>query len=158
MGFPGRISTSPGTAWGDDAKPYRSKGPTGIAVRTLLRIVDRASRGNRSTVIRSRASVSIACSCELHLQTEPADPEVSSVVDSRCPRLFTLVAHAVIDNSRFLLGFLKTGEWHGGCNSRGQLAKGCESPYLYVLAPSNAARGIFPAPLWHPPSPIPSSQ
>src|SRR5687768_17010485 len=33
-----------GTAWGDDAKPYRSKGPTGIAVRTLLRIVDRASR------------------------------------------------------------------------------------------------------------------
>ena len=33
-----------GTAWGDDAKPYRSKGPTGIAVRTLLRIVDRASK------------------------------------------------------------------------------------------------------------------
>ena len=32
-----------GTAWGDDAKPYRSKGPTGIALRTLLRIVDRAS-------------------------------------------------------------------------------------------------------------------
>ena len=32
-----------GTAWGDDAKPYRAKGPTGIAVRTLLRIVDRAS-------------------------------------------------------------------------------------------------------------------
>ena len=32
-----------GTAWGDEAKPYRSKGPTGIAVRTLLRIVDRAS-------------------------------------------------------------------------------------------------------------------
>ena len=32
-----------GTAWGDDAKPYRSKGPAGIAVRTLLRIVDRAS-------------------------------------------------------------------------------------------------------------------
>lgn len=35
-----------GTAWGDDAKPYRSKGPTGIAVRTLLNIVDRASRQN----------------------------------------------------------------------------------------------------------------
>jgi leucyl aminopeptidase len=37
-----------GTAWGDDAKPYRSKGPTGIAVRTLIRIVDReaASRAN----------------------------------------------------------------------------------------------------------------
>lgn len=32
-----------GTAWGDDAKPYRSKGPTGIALRTLLRIVERAS-------------------------------------------------------------------------------------------------------------------
>jgi leucyl aminopeptidase len=34
-----------GTAWGDEAKPYRSKGPTGIAVRTLLRIVERASQG-----------------------------------------------------------------------------------------------------------------
>ena len=33
-----------GTAWGDEAKPYRSKGPTGIAVRTLLRIVDRQSQ------------------------------------------------------------------------------------------------------------------
>ena len=32
-----------GTAWGDDAKPYRAKGPTGIAVRTLLNFVDRAS-------------------------------------------------------------------------------------------------------------------
>jgi leucyl aminopeptidase len=32
-----------GTAWGDDAKPYRAKGPTGIAVRTLLNIVDRAA-------------------------------------------------------------------------------------------------------------------
>ena len=32
-----------GTAWGDDAKPYRSKGPTGIAVRTLINIVDRAA-------------------------------------------------------------------------------------------------------------------
>lgn len=32
-----------GTAWGDEAKPYRSKGPTGIAVRTLLRIVARAA-------------------------------------------------------------------------------------------------------------------
>ena len=32
-----------GTAWADDAKPYRSKGPTGIALRTLLRIVDHAS-------------------------------------------------------------------------------------------------------------------
>jgi leucyl aminopeptidase len=33
-----------GTAWGDDAKPYRSKGPTGIAVRTLIEFIDRASR------------------------------------------------------------------------------------------------------------------
>ncbi len=32
-----------GTAWGDEAKPFRSKGPTGIAVRTLLRIVARAA-------------------------------------------------------------------------------------------------------------------
>jgi leucyl aminopeptidase len=33
-----------GTAWGDEAKPYRAKGPTGIAVRTLVNIVERASR------------------------------------------------------------------------------------------------------------------
>lgn len=33
-----------GTAWGDDAKPYRSKGPTGIAVRTLIKMVDREAR------------------------------------------------------------------------------------------------------------------
>ncbi|HKO97311.1 MAG TPA: leucyl aminopeptidase [Pyrinomonadaceae bacterium] len=33
-----------GTAWGDDAKPYRSKGPTGIAVRTLLKLVARSSK------------------------------------------------------------------------------------------------------------------
>lgn len=32
-----------GTAWGDEAKPYRAKGPTGIAVRTLINIVNRAS-------------------------------------------------------------------------------------------------------------------
>ncbi len=32
-----------GTAWGDEAKPYRSKGPTGVAVRTLLRMVARAA-------------------------------------------------------------------------------------------------------------------
>jgi leucyl aminopeptidase len=35
-----------GTAWGDEAKPFRAKGPTGIAVRTLLNIVDRASKSN----------------------------------------------------------------------------------------------------------------
>jgi leucyl aminopeptidase len=33
-----------GTAWGDEAKPYRAKGPTGIAVRTLINIVNRAAR------------------------------------------------------------------------------------------------------------------
>ncbi len=33
-----------GTAWADEAKPHRSKGPTGIAVRTLLNIVQRAVR------------------------------------------------------------------------------------------------------------------
>jgi leucyl aminopeptidase len=33
-----------GTAWGDDAKPYRAKGPTGIAVRMLVHFVDRAAR------------------------------------------------------------------------------------------------------------------
>jgi leucyl aminopeptidase len=34
-----------GTAWGDDAKPYRSKGPTGIAVRTLIEFVERSAQG-----------------------------------------------------------------------------------------------------------------
>src|SRR6266850_4603772 len=33
-----------GTAWGDEAKPYRSKGPTGIAVRTLIEFVERSAR------------------------------------------------------------------------------------------------------------------
>lgn len=32
-----------GTAWSDEAKPHRAKGPTGVAVRTLLRLVARAS-------------------------------------------------------------------------------------------------------------------
>jgi leucyl aminopeptidase len=32
-----------GTAWCDEAKPYRAKGPTGVAVRTLVRIVARAA-------------------------------------------------------------------------------------------------------------------
>jgi leucyl aminopeptidase len=36
-----------GTAWCEEAKPYRSKGPTGVAVRTFVRIVARAAaRGN----------------------------------------------------------------------------------------------------------------
>ncbi len=34
-----------GTAWGDEAKPFRSKGPTGIAVRTLIKIVELESLG-----------------------------------------------------------------------------------------------------------------
>lgn len=33
-----------GTAWADDSKPYRAKGPTGIAVRTLINIVERSAR------------------------------------------------------------------------------------------------------------------
>lgn len=32
-----------GTAWGDEAKPYRAKGPTGVAVRTLIQIVERSA-------------------------------------------------------------------------------------------------------------------
>jgi leucyl aminopeptidase len=35
-----------GTAWADDAKPFRAKGPTGIAVRTMLKLVDRAAARN----------------------------------------------------------------------------------------------------------------
>jgi leucyl aminopeptidase len=31
-----------GTAWCEEAKPYRAKGPTGVAVRTLIRMVARA--------------------------------------------------------------------------------------------------------------------
>ncbi|MFN2597390.1 MAG: hypothetical protein ABR563_09425, partial [Pyrinomonadaceae bacterium] len=30
-----------GTAWGDEAKPFRSKGPTGVCVRTLINYVGR---------------------------------------------------------------------------------------------------------------------
>jgi leucyl aminopeptidase len=37
-----------GTAWGDDAKPYRAKGPTGIAVRTLIEFVERSARDQMS--------------------------------------------------------------------------------------------------------------
>ena len=33
-----------GTAWADEAKPHRAKGPTGIAVRTLINIVERSAR------------------------------------------------------------------------------------------------------------------
>jgi leucyl aminopeptidase len=43
-----------GTAWGDEAKPYRAKGPTGVAVRTLINFIERAERevsaeGNQDT-------------------------------------------------------------------------------------------------------------
>jgi leucyl aminopeptidase len=37
-----------GTAWGEDAKPYRAKGPTGIAVRTLVEFVERSARQQAS--------------------------------------------------------------------------------------------------------------
>ena len=33
-----------GTAWAEEAKPHRAKGPTGIAVRTLINIVERSAR------------------------------------------------------------------------------------------------------------------
>jgi leucyl aminopeptidase len=33
-----------GTAWGDPATPYRSKGPTGIAVRTLVEFIERSAQ------------------------------------------------------------------------------------------------------------------
>lgn len=33
-----------GTAWADEVKPYRAKGPTGVAVRTLVRFIDRAAQ------------------------------------------------------------------------------------------------------------------
>lgn len=35
-----------GTAWGDTAKPFRSKGPTGVAVRTLIEFIERSAREN----------------------------------------------------------------------------------------------------------------
>jgi leucyl aminopeptidase len=35
-----------GTAWGDEAKPFRSKGPTGVAVRTLVNFVERQARAS----------------------------------------------------------------------------------------------------------------
>jgi leucyl aminopeptidase len=33
-----------GTAWGDEQKPFRSKGPTGVAVRTLVNFIERSAR------------------------------------------------------------------------------------------------------------------
>jgi leucyl aminopeptidase len=37
-----------GTAWGDEAKPFRAKGPTGVAVRTLINLVEREAGSQRS--------------------------------------------------------------------------------------------------------------
>ena len=37
-----------GTAWSDSATPYRAKGPTGIAVRTLIEFVERSAQKNGS--------------------------------------------------------------------------------------------------------------
>jgi leucyl aminopeptidase len=36
-----------GTAWGDEGKPFRAKGPTGVAVRTLIRMVRRAETAKK---------------------------------------------------------------------------------------------------------------
>jgi len=36
--------TLPRTAWGDPATPYRSKGPTGVAVRTLVEFIERSAQ------------------------------------------------------------------------------------------------------------------
>jgi leucyl aminopeptidase len=33
-----------GTAWGDPATAYRAKGPTGVAVRTLVEFIERSAR------------------------------------------------------------------------------------------------------------------
>ncbi|HEY9283972.1 MAG TPA: leucyl aminopeptidase [Pyrinomonadaceae bacterium] len=33
-----------GTAWGEEPKPFRSKGPTGVAVRTLVNFIERRAR------------------------------------------------------------------------------------------------------------------
>ena len=38
-----------GTAWADDAKPYRSKGPTGIAVRTLIELIEQRAHQGKHT-------------------------------------------------------------------------------------------------------------
>ncbi|HKG13853.1 MAG TPA: leucyl aminopeptidase, partial [Pyrinomonadaceae bacterium] len=43
-----------GTAWGDEAKPFRAKGPTGVAVRTLLNFIERASRDGDGAEVASK--------------------------------------------------------------------------------------------------------
>src|SRR5437764_6833360 len=37
-----------GTAWGDPATPYRSKGPTGVAVRTLVEFIEPSAKAHQS--------------------------------------------------------------------------------------------------------------
>ncbi|MCA1629967.1 MAG: hypothetical protein LC774_06465 [Acidobacteria bacterium] len=39
-----------GTAWGDDVKPFRAKGPTGVCVRMLINYVERMARAEAPTV------------------------------------------------------------------------------------------------------------
>ena len=46
-----------GTAWADEPKPHRAKGPTGIGVRTLINIVDRQEKVRRSEGALFSASV-----------------------------------------------------------------------------------------------------
>ncbi|MGH9906443.1 MAG: leucyl aminopeptidase [Pyrinomonadaceae bacterium] len=38
-----------GTAWAEEVKPHRSKGPTGIAVRTLINVVSRAANSGKTS-------------------------------------------------------------------------------------------------------------
>jgi leucyl aminopeptidase len=30
-----------GTAWADNAKPHQAKGPTGVAIRTLINLIEK---------------------------------------------------------------------------------------------------------------------
>jgi leucyl aminopeptidase len=44
-----------GTAWGDEAKPFRAKGPTGVAVRTLVNFVRRTSDRAEANGVEGKA-------------------------------------------------------------------------------------------------------
>jgi leucyl aminopeptidase len=33
-----------GTAWNEDGKPFRSKGPSGVAIRTLINLVEKRAK------------------------------------------------------------------------------------------------------------------
>jgi len=79
-----------------------------------------------------------------------AQTAVSLLVDSWCPRQFTLCD---CEPAKYLSfqGFL-TAEgmaWRLYCQS--PTSQRVRVALFNVLAPSNAARGISPAPLWHPP-------